>query len=88
MSLPSASKTQRETILKSDFEALLSSAATHPSAKYVAEVAKTTSWCRLCMGPSSGPRCSGDTWPTDIVENTQPKNLQRLIMWFELSWYN
>ena len=44
---PAIVKSMKQEILKSDFEALLSSAATHPSAKYVAEVAKTTSWCRL-----------------------------------------
>ena len=33
--------------MKSDFEFLLSSAATHPSAKYVYTVTETTSWCRL-----------------------------------------
>ena len=34
-------------IIKSDFEALLSSASNHPSAKLVATVAETTSWYRL-----------------------------------------
>ena len=38
---------KRPDILKSDFEALLSAANTHPSAKFVASVAQTTSWCRL-----------------------------------------
>ena len=34
-------------LLKSDFEALLSSASNHPSAKLVTTVAETTSWCQL-----------------------------------------
>ena len=34
-------------ILKSDFDGLLSSASNHPSAKLVATVAETASWCRL-----------------------------------------
>ena len=34
-------------IIKSDSEALLSSASNDPSAKLVATVAETTSWCRL-----------------------------------------
>ena len=40
-------KSMKQEILKSDFEVLLSSTATHHTARYVAEVAKTTSWCRL-----------------------------------------
>ena len=44
---PAIVKSMKQEILKSDFEALLSSTATHHSARYVAEVAKTTSWCRL-----------------------------------------
>ena len=44
---PAIIKSMKQEILKSDFEALLSSTATHHSARYVAEVAKTTSWCRL-----------------------------------------
>ena len=40
-------KSMKTEILKSDFEALLSSASNHPSAKLVATVAETTSWCRL-----------------------------------------
>ena len=32
-------------VIKSDFEALPSSASTHPSVKLVTAVAETTSWC-------------------------------------------
>ena len=44
---PATVKSMKTDIIKSDFEGLLSSAATPPSAKYVATVAETTSWCRL-----------------------------------------
>ena len=44
---PAIVKSMKTDIIKSDFEVLLSSAATHPSAKYVATVVETTSWCRL-----------------------------------------
>ena len=44
---PATVKSMKTDIIKSDFEVLLSSAVTHPSAKYVATVAETTSWCRL-----------------------------------------
>ena len=44
---PAIEKSMKQEILKSDFEALLSSTATHHSTRYVAKVAKTTSWCRL-----------------------------------------
>ena len=44
---PATAKLMKTDIIKSDFEGLLSSAATPPSAKYVATVAETTSWCRL-----------------------------------------
>ena len=37
----------RKEIIQSDFDVLLRSAATHPSAKYIASVAEVTSWCRL-----------------------------------------
>ena len=40
-------KSMKTDIIKSDFEALLSSASNNPSAKLVATVAETTSWCRL-----------------------------------------
>ena len=40
-------KSRKTDIIKSDFEALLSSASNHPSARLVATVAETTSWCRL-----------------------------------------
>ena len=44
---PAIVRSTKKEILKSDLEALLSCSATHPSAKYVAIVAKATSWCRL-----------------------------------------
>ena len=44
---PAIVKSMKTDIIKSDFEVLVSSAAIHPSAKYVAIVAETTSWCRL-----------------------------------------
>ena len=44
---PAIVNSMKADILKSDFEMLLLSAATHPSAKLVATVAETTSWCRL-----------------------------------------
>ena len=44
---PTIVKSMRQEILMSDFEALLSSTSTHHPAKYIADVAKTTSWCRL-----------------------------------------
>ena len=44
---PATVKSMKTDIIKSDFEVLLSSTATHPSAKYIATVAETTSWCRL-----------------------------------------
>ena len=44
---PATVKSMKTDIIKSDFEVLLSSAVAHPSAKYVATVAETTSWCRL-----------------------------------------
>ena len=44
---PALVKSMKTDIIKSDFEALLSSASNHPSAKLVATVAETTSWCRL-----------------------------------------
>ena len=40
-------KSMKMDLIKSDFEALLSFASNHPSAKLVATVAETTSWCRL-----------------------------------------
>ena len=72
---PAIVKSMKQEILKSDIEALLSSTATHHSARYVAEVAKTTSW----MGLSSGPGCSGNTWPPDFVENTQPTETHHVL---------
>ena len=44
---PSIVKSMRKEIIRSDFDVLLRSAATHPSAKYIASVAEVTSWCRL-----------------------------------------
>ena len=44
---PAIVKSMKTDIVKSDFEVLLSPAAIHPSAKYVATVAETTSWCRM-----------------------------------------
>ena len=44
---PTIVKSMRQEILMLDFEALLSSTTTHHPAKYIADVAKTTSWCQL-----------------------------------------
>ena len=44
---PAIVKLMKTDIIKSIFEVLLSSAAIHPSAKYVSTVAETTSWCWL-----------------------------------------
>ena len=44
---PSIVKSMRKDIIPSDFDVLLRSAATHPSAKYIASVGEVTSWCRL-----------------------------------------
>ena len=44
---PTIVKSIRQEILMLDFEALLSSTTTHHPAKYIADVAKTMSWCRL-----------------------------------------
>ena len=41
---PAIVKSMKTDIIKSDFEVLVSSAAIHPSAKYVAIVAETASW--------------------------------------------
>ncbi len=40
-------KSAKATILKADFNALLSASINHPSAKYIATVATETSWCHL-----------------------------------------
>ena len=40
-------KSAKATILKADFDALLSASINHPSAKHIATVATETSWCRL-----------------------------------------
>ena len=56
-------KSMKTDIIKSDFEVLLSSAATHPSAKYVATVVETTSVILVSIvGLSSRSWCAGDTW--------------------------
>ena len=44
---PTIVKSRKKEILKSDLDALVSAATSHHSAKYVASVANTTSWCRL-----------------------------------------
>ena len=44
---PALIKSMKTDITKSDFEALLSSASSHPSAKLVATVVETTFWCQL-----------------------------------------
>ena len=59
-------------ILKSDFEMLLSSAATHPSAKLVATVAETTSWCQLWdIALDCG---AGNTRPANFAKTAQSQN--------------
>ena len=44
---PNIVKSMKKEIMRADFDTLLSAATTHPSAKYVATVAKDTSWCQL-----------------------------------------
>ena len=44
---PTLVKSMKTDIIKSAFEVLLLSASSHPSAKLVATVAETTSWCWL-----------------------------------------
>ena len=44
---PNIVKSMKKEIVRADFDTLLSTATTHPSAKYVATVAKDTSWCQL-----------------------------------------
>ena len=40
-------KSAKVTILKADFDALLSASINHPSAKHITTVATETSWCCL-----------------------------------------
>ena len=91
---PATVKSMKTDIIKSDFEVLLSSTATHPSAKYIATVAETTSWCRLrdlaldcgVQGTSSTP-ASGTV--VQCPHYTHPPLLERWrcdCWWSRLYW--
>ena len=73
-------KIYEASILESNFEALLSSAANH--------FGKICYWCSkdhimvLAMGCRSGLRCSRNMWTRGTLEGAQPENLQGLVMCF------
>ena len=75
---PAIVKSMKTEILKSDFEALLSSASDHPSSKLVATVAETTSWCWLW--DIALDRDVQETRPANLAKRAQSQNFQRLLV--------
>ena len=69
-------------IIKSDFEALLSSASNHPSAKLVATVAETIYILVSVVGYTCSSRSwyARNAWPANFGKRAQSQNFLRLLM--------